>query len=169
MIPAPRLDLAAAAPLILVSIGAFVVLLGEIFLKSRKSLLGRPVTPAYVGSALMLVSVFFLLLVVAVAAQSFAAGGSGSFNLDHPMIRLDRFAGFATVVVCVASLLSLLLSKAYLDELRIQGDDQPEGRHQPVPEITHRSPRRGGKAGPPPGLVLSPCCASPARLPTPAG
>jgi len=120
MIPAPRLDLAAAAPLILVSIGAFVVLLGEIFLKSRKSLLGRPVTPAYVGSALMLVSVFFLLLVVAVAAQSFAAGGSGSFNLDHPMIRLDRFAGFATVVVCVASLLSLLLSKAYLDELRIQ-------------------------------------------------
>ncbi|MDX1649439.1 MAG: NADH-quinone oxidoreductase subunit N [Myxococcota bacterium] len=120
MIPAPRLDLAAAAPLLLVSIGAFVVLLGEIFLKSRRTLLGRAVTPAYTGSALMLLGVLFLALTAAVAAQGFAAGGAPAFNLDHPMIRLDRFASFATVVVCMASALSLLLSKNYLDELRIQ-------------------------------------------------
>jgi NADH-quinone oxidoreductase subunit N len=120
MIPAPRLDLAAVAPLLLVSIGSFVVLLGEVFLRGRRTLLGRPVTPAYTGSALMLVSVVFLALTAAIAGQGFATGGAPVFNLDHPMVRLDRFAAFSTVVICLASLLSLLLSKGYLDELRIQ-------------------------------------------------
>jgi len=119
VIPAPEIDFAAVAPLIVVSIGALVVLVAELFLAERQSLLGRPVTPAFRGSVLALASSFFLGLVVVVACVQFIEGGSSVFDPANPMVRMDRLASFATALVALGALLSCLLSVAYLAELRI--------------------------------------------------
>ncbi len=119
MIPAPQLDFAAVAPLLLIGIGALVVLVGEILIAGRPTLLGRTVTKEFSGSILALVSSFFLALVVAVACMEFAEGSASVFNPANPMIRLDRLASFATALVALGALLSCLLSVAYLAEMRI--------------------------------------------------
>lgn len=119
MIPAPQLQFSALAPLGFVGIGALVVLIGEVFLSRRERFLGRPVTAAWVGTVLSLVSIFFLALAVVAAGQGFLMGTSEAFNLEHPMLRLDRFSNFAVMLVGVAAILSLGLSHTYLDELDI--------------------------------------------------
>ncbi len=53
---APRLDLAAIAPIAFTGIGALVVLLGEVWLSRRKSFLGREVTEVWIGTVLALVA-----------------------------------------------------------------------------------------------------------------
>jgi NADH-quinone oxidoreductase subunit N len=119
MIPAPVLDFTAVAPLLVIGIGALVVLVGEILVSGRKTLLGRKVTKEFSGSILALVSAFFLALVVAIACMEFVEGGAAVFNPANPMIRFDRLASFATALVAFAALLSCLLSVAYLAEMRI--------------------------------------------------
>lgn len=119
MIPTPDLNLAAAMPLLLVSIGALVVLVGEITLAGRQAFLGRTVTREWIGSVLAIVSALFLGAVIVMACQSFIIGSSVVFNPENPLIQLDRFANFSIALICGASLLSCLLSVAYLAELRI--------------------------------------------------
>ena len=119
MIPTPELNLAAATPLLLISVAALVVLLGEILLAGRKTFLGRTVTREWLGSMLAIVSAVFLGAVVVLSFQNFLVGSSVVFNPENPLIQLDRFANFSIALVCGAALLSCLLSVAYLAELRI--------------------------------------------------
>jgi NADH-quinone oxidoreductase subunit N len=119
MTPGPELQLAAVGPVLLVGIGAMLVLVAEVMLAGRKSFLGRPVTKAWLGSVLAVVSSFFLALALVVAWQSFLMGDAPVFNPDHPMVRFDRLASFSVALVAIGSLLSCLLSVGYLSELRI--------------------------------------------------
>jgi len=119
MIPTPEVNLAAVMPLLLISIGALLVLLGEIFLAGRKTFLGRTVTREWLGSVLAIVSAFFLGVVVVLSCQHFVAGSFLVFNPENPLIQLDRFANFSIALICGAALLCCLLSVAYLAELRI--------------------------------------------------
>ena len=119
MIPAPELELRAALPLILISLGAFAVLLAELFLKARDS--DDPArNPGFVSVVLCALSVLTLGAIVASSAGAFVEGSTYSFNPARPFVRLDRFANFAIAVVALGSLLSCLLSYYYLRELRIQ-------------------------------------------------
>lgn len=114
MIPAPELHLGAALPLILVSAGALVVLVAELFLSARPG-----ANRHQIGATLAVIAALFLAAVVAVACRDFAAGTSQVFNPAQPLMQLDRLATFGIVVVCVGTLLSCLLSITYLDELHI--------------------------------------------------
>ncbi len=119
MIPTPDVNIAAVMPLLLVSIGALVVLVGEIVLAGRETFLGRAVTREWIGSMLAIVSALFLGAVVVMACQNFIIGSSIVFNPENPLIQLDRFANFSIALICGAALLCCLLSVAYLAELRI--------------------------------------------------
>jgi NADH-quinone oxidoreductase subunit N len=119
VIPAPDLELRAVLPLILISIGAFAVLLAELFLKARDA--EDPArNPAFVNVVLCGISVVTLAAIVASSAGAFAEGTSFVFNEARPFVRLDRFANFGIGLVALGSLLSCLLSYYYLRELRIQ-------------------------------------------------
>ena len=48
----PVLHIGAVAPVLVVGIGAMIVLLAELWISSRESFLGRPVTPERTGSTL---------------------------------------------------------------------------------------------------------------------
>jgi NADH:ubiquinone oxidoreductase subunit 2 (subunit N) len=115
----PRLDLAAIAPIAFTAIGALIVLLGEVWLSKRKTFLGRAVTEVWVGTVLALVAALALGLAIYAAAATFASGASITFDIDNPMLRLDTFAAYATVLVAIASFLVCWLSITYLAELRI--------------------------------------------------
>jgi NADH-quinone oxidoreductase subunit N len=115
----PDLNFSVLAPIGFVSVGAMLVLLGEVLLSRARTFLGRPVTDAWIGSVLALVSMFFLALAVYAAWTTFAGGTSQAFNPDHPMLRLDPFSSLVTGVLGLASLLCCGLAIAYLAELRI--------------------------------------------------
>ena len=119
MTAAPVLDFGAIAPLALVAGGAMLVLVGEVFLTGRPTFVGRPVSESFIGVLLAIVSSFFLLLALIVTWQAFLQGGQTVFNPARPLIVLDRLATFAMALILLASLLSCLLSVAYLAELRI--------------------------------------------------
>jgi NADH-quinone oxidoreductase subunit N len=119
VIPPPQLAFGAVMPLLLTAIAVFAVLLLELFLRGRATLLGRRVTDEFIGSVLTLVSASFLVLVIAVACSNFVAGTAPEFNPAHPMLRLDRFANFSTALIALATLLTALLSTDYLREMRI--------------------------------------------------
>jgi NADH-quinone oxidoreductase subunit N len=119
MIPAPELELRAALPLILISVGAFSVLLAELFLRGQNA--EAPERAASLRSAVLCgISVVTLGAIVASSAAAFAEGSAFVFNPERPFVRLDRFANFGIAVVSFGSLLSCLLSYYYLRELRIQ-------------------------------------------------
>jgi NADH-quinone oxidoreductase subunit N len=118
MIPAPTLELRAALPLILVSLGAFAVLLAEILLKPRAAKAPTR-SPAFASAVLCTLSVLTLAAIVMSSAGMFAEGSSLTFNLAQPFVRLDRFANFSIALVALGSLLSCLLSYYYLRELKI--------------------------------------------------
>ena len=116
----PDLNIGAVGPTLLVGIGAMVVLVAEVMLSGRQSFLGRPVTSAWLGSVLAVISSFFLVLALVVAWQTFLLGTAEVFNPDRPMLRLDRLASFSIALIAVGSLLACWLSVGYLAELRIQ-------------------------------------------------
>ncbi len=117
MIPTPSLDLGAVLPVLFLAIGAFAVLLAELFLNARGT--GK----SGAGSVLVGVSGITLLLVVVIAAQGFAVGEAQTFNPAHPLLRLDRFSNFAIALVALAALLACLLANGYLQELRIHNGE----------------------------------------------
>jgi NADH-quinone oxidoreductase subunit N len=116
---APRLDLAAIAPIAFTGMGALVVLLAEVWISRRASFLGRKVTDHLVGAWLAVLSVVFLGIAIYCAGAAFSEGATRIFDLDNPMLRLDRFAAYSTALIGVASFLVCWLSMAYLAELRI--------------------------------------------------
>jgi NADH-quinone oxidoreductase subunit N len=115
----PHLNFQAVAPIAWVGIGAMAVLVLEVLLARMKSFLGRPLTEAYVSGALAFVASVALAVAVVAACQAYLAGDSVVFNAQNPMIRLDRFASFAIVIVGLGAILSVWLSIHYLIELRI--------------------------------------------------
>jgi NADH-quinone oxidoreductase subunit N len=118
MIPAPTLELRAALPLILISLGAFAVLLAEILLKPR-GVHAPTRNPAFASAVLCTLSVLTLAAIMLSSASMFAEGSSLTFNVVRPFVRLDRFAHFSIALVALGSLLSCLLSYYYLRELKI--------------------------------------------------
>ena len=112
--PLMNLDFAAVAPVAIVGIGAMAVLVLEVFLAKSRSL-----SEFHVSSALALVATVALGMAIGTAAQAFFQGWSTVFNPDNPMLRLDRFSSFATLLVGVGALLSVWLSIQYLIELKI--------------------------------------------------
>jgi len=116
---APRLDLAVIAPIALTGIGALIVVLGEVWLSKRATFLGRKTTDTFVGVWLAILSATFLGVAVYCAGAAFAEGSARIFDLDNPMLALDRFGAFATVLVGIAAFLICWLSIAYLSELGI--------------------------------------------------
>jgi NADH-quinone oxidoreductase subunit N len=117
--PAPHFDLAAVAPMGFAAIGALLVLLGEVWLSKRSTFLGRPVTEVWIGTVLSIVAALFLGLAIYAGAAAFASGASLVFDPAHPMLRLDRFSAYATVVVAAGSFLVCWLSITYLAEIGI--------------------------------------------------
>ncbi len=116
MIPAPTLDLTAALPLIVISGGAFLVLVLDLLLS-----VGESEAEKYRKSTLIsFTSVGVLGIVVAAACAGFLAGRSLEFSPDHPMFQLDRLANFGVGVVALGALLSVLLSTYYLKEIGVQ-------------------------------------------------
>jgi NADH-quinone oxidoreductase subunit N len=115
----PELNYGAIAPIAFCGVGAMVVLLGEVLLSGCRTVLGRPVTEAWLGSMLALVSVFFLLLALATSWQAFQVGTSLPFEPGRPTLLLDPLASFSIGLLAVGALLSCLLSVGYLVELRI--------------------------------------------------
>ncbi len=116
---APALEWSAITAPLLLGVGAMVVLLAEVFLSGRRTLLGRRVTGPFVGSTLVMLSGFFLSLAFLHSVQAYVAGGITVFNPVNPLLRMDRLAHFCIALLSVASLLSVLLSKSYLEVLRI--------------------------------------------------
>jgi len=117
---APSLEFAAIAPVAFTSIGAVVVMLGEVLLSRRRTLLGRLVTSYWIGTVLAIVAAAFLALAVYAAGAAYWSGASLAFQPGaDPALRLDRFSAFATALVAVAAFLICWLSIAYLAELRI--------------------------------------------------
>lgn len=117
---APQLDLAAIAPIAFTAIGAVVVMLGEVLLSRRRTLLGRLVTDVWIGTVLAMVAALFLALAIYAAGAVYWSGASLSFQPGgDPALRLDRFSAFAIALVAVAAFLICWLSITYLAELRI--------------------------------------------------
>jgi len=119
MIEAPALRLDALAPFAFVAIGALVVLMGEVLLSRSESMRRAPSADVRIGTILSVVSSGFLLLAVVVAVQAYMSNTAWSFNVDHPMMRLDRFSNFAIGLVGTAAILVCALSADYLNGLRI--------------------------------------------------
>ncbi len=119
MTPSLDLDFAAVAPIAIVGIGAMVVLMLEIFLAGRKTLLMRPLDARYVSAVLAAASSAALVLAIYFGVSGLASGSALVFNPDQPMVRLDRFASFGVVIVSLGALLGVWLSVHYLVELRI--------------------------------------------------
>lgn len=119
MIETPTLDLSAIAPIGSVAIGAVVVLMAEVFLSRRQRLLGRALTPSYVGATLVLLSSAALLISAYTAIAGFQAGLAVGFLPETPGVRLDRFSSYAIALIAVGSLLSCWLSLQYLSEVDI--------------------------------------------------
>jgi len=119
VIDAPVIDLSAIAPIGSVAIGAVVVLLAEVFLTRSQRLLGREMSPSYVGATLVVLSTIALVVAAYTAMAGFASGVSVGFLPDLPGVRLDRFSSFAIALIAVASLLSCWLSLKYLAEVEI--------------------------------------------------
>jgi NADH-quinone oxidoreductase subunit N len=116
MIPAPALDLGAALPLLVISVGAFLVLALDLFLGPRAADADR----YRKSTALSIASVGVLAALVWSAAQAFSAGAAREFSPEHPMFQLDRLAAFGIAIVGVGALLSVLLSTYYLKEAGTQ-------------------------------------------------
>jgi NADH-quinone oxidoreductase subunit N len=119
VIQIPEIDLAAIAPIGSVGIGAIVVLMAEVLLTRRQRLLGRAMTPSYVGATLVLLSSVALLISAYTAIAGFQGGVAVGFLADTPGVRLDRFSSYAIALIAVASLLSVWLSLQYLSEVEI--------------------------------------------------
>jgi NADH-quinone oxidoreductase subunit N len=115
----PELNFAVVGPIAFVSIGAMVVLVGEVMLTRAKSFLGRPVTDTYVGGVLAFASIFFLGVAAYMSLVHAVAGEPELFDAGNPMFQLDRYSALLTAIVAFAALLSCALSVNYLDELRI--------------------------------------------------
>jgi NADH-quinone oxidoreductase subunit N len=115
----PHLDFSVVGPLVAVSIGAMLVLLGEVLLSRARTFLGRPVTTSLVGSLLAGIAIFFLALASYMAIAHAAQGDSTAFDPAHPMFVLDRFSALVSALISLAALLACALSIQYLDELRI--------------------------------------------------
>jgi len=114
-----HLDFQAVAPVAGAGIGAMLVLVLEVFLARSRTFLGRPLTETYLSAVLAAAATLALVFAIGTAGQTFLAGDSVVFNPDHPMIRLDRFASFAIMLVGLGALFSVWLSIHYLVELRI--------------------------------------------------
>jgi len=119
LIPAPDIDLSAIAPIGSVGIGAIVVLLAEVLMTRRQRLLGRAMTPSYVGATLVLLSSVALVIAAYTAIAGFQSGMAVGFLPDTPGLRLDRFSTYAIALLAVGSLLSCWLSLQYLSEVEI--------------------------------------------------
>jgi NADH-quinone oxidoreductase subunit N len=119
VIPAPVLNFSAIAPIGFVAAGAMLVLLGEVLLSRRKTVLGRRATDTWIGSLLALLSIASLLLAFYVAWDAFLAGHSVVFDPGNPTFQLDRFSALITALLALGSMLSCALSIAYLAEVRI--------------------------------------------------
>jgi NADH-quinone oxidoreductase subunit N len=93
--------------------------MGEVLLSRSKAMRAAPSPDVRIGTILSFVASGFLLLSLVVAVQAYVANTAWSFNLDNPMMRLDRFANFAIALVCAAAILICALSADYLNGLRI--------------------------------------------------
>lgn len=119
MTPTPQLDFAPVAAVAVLGIGAMGVLLGEVLLSGAPSVLGRRVTPSVVGTLLAFASMLVLVLALSISAAAFSTGESAVFNPDNPLFRLDPFSALVSGLLSLAGILTVALSIAYLDELRI--------------------------------------------------
>lgn len=116
---APNLDLAAIAPIAFTGFGALFVLLGEVWLTRRGTFLGRKTTDSFIGVLLAVLAATFLGIAIYCGGAAFSEGTARIFDLDNPMLVLDRFGAYSTVLVGIGAFLVCWLSIAYLGELGI--------------------------------------------------
>jgi NADH-quinone oxidoreductase subunit N len=115
----PVLNLSVLGPLVAVGTGAMFVLVGEVLLSRRKTLLGRRLTDSYIGGVLAVISMLSLAIATYMAADVARSGTALPFDVGNPMFQLDPFSALVTAVIGLAALLSCALSIQYLAELRI--------------------------------------------------
>lgn len=116
---AADLNFSVLGPIVWVSIGAMLVLLGEVLLSRARMFMGRRLTASVVGSVLASIAIVTLLFAAYMAIGHAASGLSLAFNPGHPLFQLDRFSALVIAVLALSSLLACALSIAYLDELHI--------------------------------------------------
>jgi NADH-quinone oxidoreductase subunit N len=119
VIEPPDINLLVLAPIGFVAIGSMVVLMGEVFLSRKKTVIGQVVTESWIGGVLAIAAMFALALAFYTAWTMFLSGSGGVFNPSHAVLRLDRFSSFVTALLSLSSLMACGLSIAYLAELRI--------------------------------------------------
>ncbi len=115
----PEINMSVLAPIGFVGVGAMVVLMLEVFLSRKKTIVGRTVTEAWIGSVLGFVAIVFLALAFYVSVMSFLAGGAQVFNVSNAMFQMDRFSALISALLSLSSLMACGLAIAYLAELRI--------------------------------------------------
>jgi NADH-quinone oxidoreductase subunit N len=115
----PQVNLSVLAPIGFLGIGAMVVLMAEVFLSQRKTLLGRPVDDRLVGTALAGIAIYFLLLTLYACCVNFASGDAEVFNPGNPLYQMDPFSSLVSAVIALGALLCCALAIYYLGELRI--------------------------------------------------
>jgi NADH-quinone oxidoreductase subunit N len=115
----PEIDITVLAPIGFLGIGSMVVLMGEVFLTRKETLMGRRVDERLIGTALAGVAIFFLLLSFYACCAKYAGGAVEVFNPDNPLYQMDRFSALVSGLISLAALLSCALAIYYLDELHI--------------------------------------------------
>ena len=115
----PSLDIAAVGPILFVSVGSMLVLLGEVLLSRVDSIMGHRVTPSLVGVMLAVTAMVFLGLATLMALQQPGTPATPFFNADNPMFQVDRFSATFIAALGLASMLCCALAIGYLDAMRI--------------------------------------------------
>lgn len=113
------LDLSVLAPLLFVSGGALLVILGEVLMSHRATFLGKATSSVWVGTVLAFVSILFLALAFFSATFPFAEGSSKVFHALSPMLTLDPLANFTIALLALAAIFVCLMSVTYLAEMDI--------------------------------------------------
>ncbi len=113
------LDLSVLAPLLFVSGGSLLVLLGEVLLSHRATFLGKATSPSWIGTVLSFVSILFLALAFFSAIFPFGEGTTKVFHATSPMLVLDPLANFAIALLTLAGIFVCLMSVTYLAEMDI--------------------------------------------------
>jgi NADH-quinone oxidoreductase subunit N len=114
----PNLDLSALAPLLPVAIAVVILPVAEVVLSRTRRVLYVRVTEEWVGSVLSLGAAVALVVALLFTAQGFGLG-SRVFNLDNPMILMDRLAHFLNAAVLLSALMTVLVSNRFLRNMEI--------------------------------------------------
>ena len=115
----PLLEPAVVGPLVMVSVGALMVLMGEVLLSRAHTFMSRAVTPSYIGVLLATLTLLFLGVAGVLTLQQATWPDPVAFNPANPMLIADALSSVLSILILLTALLVCALAVTYLDELDI--------------------------------------------------